>query len=410
MNNKSCDFLIAGGGIVGLSIANQLIEKQISKKIIIIDKENELGRHSSGRNSGVLHAGIYYEPGSLKSKVCVSGAKRLKEWIYERKININKCGKLIIPQKEELDVQLDNLYDRASRNGALVNFVGANEIKQLVPEANITSGRGLWSPKTSVVNPLDVVNRLQKELKEKGVEIITSANNWNLDSSQSEININDKLKINFGFFINSSGLYADKVAHKFNIALDYKIIPFKGIYWRLKDNCPFEIKVNLYPVPDLNIPFLGVHFTPNVLNDSVNIGPTAVPALGRENYKMFEKLELKNSIDDLSFLSKQYFMNKDGFRKYVHEQALQGFPMIFLNSAQELIPNLKFFHIEPSKKVGLRAQLFNLKTKTMVKDFLCMEGKKSIHVINSISPAFTASFALADLIIEKYLLPLINKS
>ena len=409
MEIKSCDYLIVGGGIVGLTIANQLVQRKFTSNIIIIDKEDELGQHSSGRNSGVLHAGIYYEPGSLKSKVCVSGATRLKEWMLDRGLSIKKCGKLIIPQKAELDPQLDNLFNRGKENGALISFVNAREIEKIVPEANITSGRGLWSPNTSVVNPLDVINQLKKELEESGVKIITSVKNWTINRISSYINLDQKIKIKFGYLINSAGLNADRVAQKFDVGRDYKIIPFKGIYWKLRNHSPFNIDVNLYPVPDLNVPFLGVHFTPHALNNSVSIGPTAVPALGRENYYNFQNIQPINAIFDLSFLGNQYFLNKGGFRKYVHEQALLGFPLLFLKAAQELIPSIKYFHIEPSKKVGLRAQLFNLKTKTIVNDFLCINGSKSTHIVNSISPAFTASFSFADFIIDNYVLPNINK-
>lgn len=403
MEKYKCDFLICGGGIVGLSLANQLIKRNISNKIIIIDKEPNLGLHSSGRNSGVLHAGIYYEPNSLKAQVCVSGSKRLKEWIKERNIKINNCGKLIIPQEPNLDCQLDKLYKRGIENGAKIEFINSNEIKRLVPYVNNDLSRALWSPATSVVNPIDIIKRLRLELEEKGIKIFTSSLNWKLNKNLSVINIDNKKEINFEHFINSSGLYADRVAHKFSVAQNFKIIPFKGIYWKLRKNCPIKFNVNLYPVPDLNVPFLGVHFTPNVSNNSMNIGPTAIPAFGRENYKLFEKLEPKNMFYDIRFLANQYFTNKDGFRKYVNQQAILGFPLLFLKEAKKLIPSLNYQHIELSNKVGLRAQLFDMKNKNMIKDFLCIKGKNSTHIINTISPAFTASFALADLIIDKYL-------
>ena len=389
---------------MGLTIAHQLIERKIAKNIIILDKEPKLGLHSSGRNSGVLHAGIYYEPNSLKAKVCISGAGRLKEWIKSKKLRINNCGKLIIPQKVSLDPQLDNLLVRGKENGASVELINESEIKKIAPYANITSGRALWSPNTSVINPLDIIKKLREDIELKGVKIFYSVQNWVANQSLSHIIINENIKIDFGHFINSSGLQSDRIAHKFNVGLNYKIIPFKGIYWKIRKNFPMKINLNLYPVPDLNVPFLGVHFTPNVLNNSINIGPTAIPALGRENYKFFENLEFKNALFDFYFLGKQYFRDKDGFRSYVNEQALLGIPLLFLQAAKELIPSINYTHIEPSDKVGIRAQLFNLKTNQIIKDFLCMNGKNSTHILNSISPAFTASFSFADYIIDNYLL------
>ncbi len=408
--NYSCDFLIVGGGVVGLTIAHQLLERKISSKVIILDKEANLGLHSSGRNSGVIHAGIYYEPNSVKAKVCVSGAKRLKEWSIENGIKIKNCGKLIIPQKSDLDPQLDILFARGKKNGAILNFIDDKEIEKLVPEANITTGRALWSPNTAVINPLSVINMLRSKMESKGVKIINSVKDLKLSKKKNEVILNNGIKIKYGYFINSAGLQADKVSHKFDVGLDYKIIPFKGIYWQLNKNCPFDIKLNLYPVPDLNVPFLGVHFTPSANDDSVIIGPTAIPSLGRENYKLFENIEFQNSISDFAFLAKQYLLNIDGFRKYVREQAFLGIPAFFLKSAQDLIPSLNRSHLERSSKVGIRAQLFNLKTNKIVKDFLCLKGEKSLHIISAISPAFTASFSFADLLIDNYILEDINNS
>ena len=223
--NYSCDFLIAGGGAVGLTIAHQLLEREISNKIIILDKEAALGLHSSGRNSGVIHAGIYYEPNSIKAKVCVSGAKRLKEWSIENGIKIKNC-RSDTPQKSELDPQLDT-YERGKKNGAVLNFIGAKEIEKLVPEANITTGRALWSPNTSVINPINVISVLQSKLKSKGVKIINSVKDFKPNKKTNEIELSSGQKIKYGYFINSAGLQADKVAHKFDVGLDYKIIPSK---------------------------------------------------------------------------------------------------------------------------------------------------------------------------------------
>ena len=164
-SDKNCEFLIIGGGMVGLSLAYQLISRKIAKRIIIIDKESDLGLHSSGRNSGVLHAGLYYKPDSLKAKVCVNGAKRLKDWIIEHKIPLNKCGKVIVPNKPQLDHQIDLLFERGIANGAEVKIIDESELKEIVPEAVSASGRAIWSPNTAVVNPLEVINSLKLELK-----------------------------------------------------------------------------------------------------------------------------------------------------------------------------------------------------------------------------------------------------
>ena len=313
MKTKTCDILILGGGMVGLSLAYQLIERGISKRIIILDKEKVLGKHSSGRNSGVLHAGIYYKPGSLKARVCVSGAKRLKKWVSERNLPINNCGKIIVPQKESLDMQLDVLAERGNLNGAEVDLWNEKTLKDYVPFVRTASGRALWSPNTSVVKPLLIIKTLSDELKSKGVEIMNLGpkQKYCIDHENMNININSNKRLEYKFVINCTGLQADKIAHSFGLGLNYRIIPFKGLYWQINNKiCKLNIPSNIYPVPDLNVPFLGVHFTPSADNEPlVSIGPTAVPALGRENYNILQNIQPIDAMLDLAFLGQQYFLN-----------------------------------------------------------------------------------------------------
>ncbi len=393
--------------MVGLSLAYQIYERGISKKITIIDKENQLGKHSSGRNSGVIHAGLYYKPNTLKAKVCVNGGRRLKEWIKDRNLSINECGKVIVPQKDYLDKQLDVLFNRAQKNGAEVKIIDSNELNEIVPNAITSSGRAIWSPNTAVVNPKEVLNKLQKELEEKGINFFISEKSWEINTKEKYITLTNGTKICYGFFINASGLNSDKIARKFDIGLEYKIIPFKGLYWEIKKNCPINFNTNLYPVPDLNVPFLGVHFTPSAkcfkkLPTKMYIGPTAILALGRENYKNFDNIEFSNTISNIFELSKLFLENRNGFRKYVSEQSNLFLPQIFIKSARELIPDIQLSQIKKSEKVGIRAQLYNLKERKIVDDFLCIKKDSSLHILNAISPAFTASFALADEIIDQF--------
>ena len=395
------DFLIIGGGMVGLSIANQILEKGISKKIIIIDKEPQLGMHSSGRNSGVLHAGIYYKPNTLKSKVCVEGSKRLKDWVIERKLTINFCGKVIVPQKIELDQQLDKLLKRGQSNGADVSIINDRELKEIVPFARSASGRALWSPNTCVVKPLEIVSKLEKELNDKGVKIFKGVNINQIILNENSLKLSNSKKFNFEYLVNCAGLQADNIAHKLGLFENYKILPFRGLYWEFKKDAPFKLKTNLYPVPDLNVPFLGVHFTPNADNTNITIGPTALLALGRENYRGIKNIEPLMALNNLMLLGKQFIQNKGNFRRYVNEQLFLSLTPLMLDSARKIIPEIRSEHIKLSKKVGIRAQLFNKEKSELVDDFLCLKHQSSIHVLNAISPAFTASFELADLILEK---------
>lgn len=401
MSSSTAEILIVGGGMVGLCIAHQLLERQITRSITIIDKEPELGRHSSGRNSGVLHAGLYYKPESLKAQVCVAGAKRLRAWVEEQGLPINPCGKVIVPIRGELDSQLEVLAERGKANGAVVEFLDAQQLRELIPEARTASGRALWSPNTAVVKPLQVVQRLQQELQQQGVQIITAASGWRAQPERCSISLADGSKLTYGHLYNCAGLQADRVAHLFGIGLNYSLLPFKGLYWQLKTGCLIQPRTNLYPVPDLSVPFLGVHFTPSAdATPLVSIGPTATPAWGRENYRGLEAIEPAMAAANLALLARQYLANRGGFRRYVHEQAFLALPPLLLKAAQELIPSLRAEHIEISKKVGIRSQLFNHTSQRLEDDFLCLPGPASTHVLNAISPAFTASFALADLIID----------
>ena len=401
-SNHHSDVLILGGGMVGLCIAHQLLERGISRNITVLDKEPELGRHSSGRNSGVLHAGLYYKPGSLKAQVCVAGSRRLRAWVEERQLPLNPCGKVIVPPRAELDPQLDVLAERGRANGAVVEFWDSQQLKELIPEARSASGRALWSPNTAVVKPITVVRRLRQELTERGVRFQEDQPHWKARPEQQTLELSDSTRLQYGHLFNCAGLQADRVAHQFGVGGHYSLLPFKGLYWQLKPGCPIQPRTNLYPVPDLNVPFLGVHFTPSAdPSPLVSIGPTATPAWGRENYRGLQAVEPAMAAANLALLARQYLTNQGGFRRYVHEQAFLALPPLLLRAAQELIPAVRAEHIELSQKVGIRSQLFNHRTQRLEDDFLCLLGPNSTHVLNAISPAFTASFALADLILDQ---------
>ena len=401
MIHNTCDVLIVGGGMVGLCLAHQLLERDITSSITVLDKEPGLGRHSSGRNSGVLHAGLYYKPGSVKARVCVGGAKRLRAWVQERGLPLNACGKVIVPPQLELDAQLDVLAERGTANGATVEFLDETQLRQLIPEARSASGRALWSPNTAVVKPLEVVIRLEQELKEQGVSFIKGFSGWTAKPECRELLLANSGSIHYKYLINCAGLQADRVAYPFGVGHHYTLLPFKGLYWQLRKSCPIQPRVNLYPVPDLNVPFLGVHFTPSAdLQPVVSIGPTATPAWGRENYRGLQAIEPAMAAANFALLAQQYVANRGGFRRYVHEQAFLALPPFLLQASQQLIPAIRAEHLELSSKVGIRSQLFNRQTQRLEDDFLCLPGPSSTHVLNAISPAFTASFALADLILD----------
>lgn len=397
MNNAKEIIVILGGGMVGLSIAHQLRKR--NKRIYIIDKEYQIGLHTSGRNSGVIHAGLYYKPDSIKAKVCVEGGKRLKAWINNKGLNLNKCGKVIVPQKKELDGQLEILEERGKLNGASVNLISEGSLNKLIPGARTATGRALWSPDTAVINSKEVLLALKEELVDNGVTFLLGEDNYKIDTEKNMVKLKE-CTVNYDYIYNCTGLHADRTAHKLGIGKDYEIMPFKGLYWKIKDKSKLMVKRNLYPVPDLSMPFLGVHFTPNYNNSVVNIGPTATPTMGRENYRGLEKVEPILTIKNFSRMALQYAQNKNRFRNYAHNQSILAIKKFMLRSAQELIPSIQAEDVEISHKCGIRPQLYNIKKGRLEDDFIYEQTKNSFHVLNSISPAFTASFELADKIIK----------
>lgn len=404
MSERSTDIAILGGGMVGMALAHQLNDHHPDLAITVIDKETEIGQHSSGRNSGVLHAGIYYPPGTLKAQVCVQGAKRLRAWCEAEGLPVLACGKVIAPQAAELDSQLELLLERGLANGADVRLIDEQEFHQRVPDGRTATGRALWSPNTCVVKPKLVLQRLEQRLRERGVRFVLGAEVAVINADNRQLTLAQAGSINstltYGHLFNATGLQADRVARAFGVGENYTLLPFKGIYWQLDPTTQFRFTTNLYPVPDLNVPFLGVHVTPSP-DGTVNLGPTAIPAWGRENYRGLDGIEPLMALEFLGDLASQWWRNAGGFRRYAREQALHGLKPLFLKSAQSLVPELRSEHLIPSQKVGIRAQLYDRTSGTLVQDFRLAQGQASTHVLNAISPAFTASFALADLILDQ---------
>jgi L-2-hydroxyglutarate oxidase LhgO len=310
---------------------------------------------------------------------------------------------VIAPQAPELDVQLELLLERGRANGAQVELIDGYEFQERVPGGRTASGRALWSPDTCVVKPKLVLKRLAERLYERGVRFALGSTVTSTNPSQQHLRFSQGLSISslhYGHLFNATGLQADRVAQAFGLGEHCTLLPFKGIYWQLDPLAPFNFTTNLYPVPDLNVPFLGVHVTPSP-DGTVSLGPTAIPAWGRENYCGMDGVEPVMAAQFLADLASQWWRNAGGFRRYAREQALHGFKPLFLKAAQALVPGLRSEHLIPSEKVGIRAQLYDRNSGALVQDFRLEHGPASTHVLNAISPAFTASFALADLIIDR---------
>lgn len=400
MANKY-DYLIVGAGIIGLTVARAINQKKMGS-VCVLEKEQSLGCHASGRNSGVLHAGLYYPEGTLKAKVCVQGRRLLHEYALKNRIPVQTNGKVIVAHSQESSAQIDFLYKRGLANGVQLRMIDKEELRKVEPQAS-TFDNALHSPETAVIDSKAVLACLKEGLMEKGVQIKMNALYQKIDIEKKSITLQSGDRLSFKHLINAAGLFADKVAHDCGAGLRYAILPFKGSYRKLTEKASSRFLGSIYPVPDLKMPFLGVHLTKNI-NGDVWAGPTATPAWGRENYKAVEGLNFLETPQIAYRLAKMFLTNRQNFRNLVFSELRNFSAKKYLQELQMLAPNLKEDDLQQGvSKAGIRAQLFDCTKNEMVMDFIIEKGKRSTHILNAISPAFTASFAFADHVVENYL-------
>jgi len=399
----SYDHLIIGSGIVGLSIARAIRVHQPGSSILIIEKEPEAAQHSSGRNSGVLHAGFYYTADSLKARFTVSGNRALREYCQAKGIAVNACGKLVVAQDQNELAALHELHARGQRNGSNVALISEEQARRLEPNVR-TFKEALFSPDPATVDPLDVCLALKKDLIKAGVEF--KFNCCYLKNIPDGVSTTQG-ELKAGRIINCAGLYADKVARDFGFGKNYTIIPFKGLYLKYTKNTT-DISTNIYPVPNLRNPFLGVHFTKTV-DGHIKIGPTAIPAFWRENYTSdLDHFRFSEFMTILSQEARLFLMNSFHFRDLAFEEMRKYSKSYFIGLAQKMVGSIDPAGFTEYTRPGIRAQLLNLKTRELVQDFVIEGDKRSIHVLNAVSPAFTCAFPFAEFVCRSFILEPVN--
>ncbi|RUS45271.1 L-2-hydroxyglutarate oxidase [Cohnella sp. AR92] len=391
---KNYDYLIVGAGIIGLTIAREIKRRLPDCSVCIIEKEREVALHASGRNSGVLHAGFYYTADSLKARFAREGNLAMTAYCEENGLKINRCGKVVVTTCEEELESLEELKRRGDRNGVELVPIDEKHLFMIEPNAR-TVEKALFSPLTSTVDPVEVCLALKQEIERKGVEILFECP---FEGCREQTVFAGKETIHAGFLVNSAGLYADSIAKQFGFGFDYTIIPFKGIYLKYEKN-KTDIRTNIYPVPNLNNPFLGVHFTKTV-DGSIKIGPTAIPTLWRENYNGLQNLSMPELANILYYESKLFLTNAFGFRSLAMEEMKKYIRNHFINLSLKLAPNLDKDGFGAFLRPGIRAQLLNKKTMSLVQDFIVEGDDRSIHILNSVSPAFTCSIPFAEYIVK----------
>jgi L-2-hydroxyglutarate oxidase LhgO len=389
MRQTQCQVLIVGAGITGLTIARELVNRGIGD-ILIIEKEPSLGLHASGRNSGVLHAGMYYTPDTLKAKYCVDGNRLMKEFCRERGLTLNETGKVILaPSPAEVE-GLYELKRRADLCGARAFLIDGKRLRELEPHAAAVN-EALSSPDTAVLRPIEVLKALEVELTQSAKVAICYEIVFEGLSGDSQAQTSNGV-IQFEKFINAAGSYADHIAHQFGLAKEYKILPFKGTYHKLADKRAFLVRGNIYPVPDLRTPFLGVHLTKSA-DGEILVGPTAMPAFSRENYRVFEGWGWETF--SILFRDAILLFKNNSFREVALTEPKKYLKRFVLKEAKRLVPELSLHDLTKTDHMGIRPQLIHWPTKTLVMDYVVLHDRNSLHILNPISPAFTTSLPFA---------------
>ena len=401
--SRHYDYLIIGSGIIGMAVAFEIKRENPSARILVIDKEEAESAHASGRNSGVLHAGFYYTAESLKAQFTVAGNRAMKQYCCQHGIPVNLCGKLVVAQDEKELEQLYELERRGKRNGVKVEIVDEYKASEIEPNVR-TFKKALYSPDTASVDPRLVCAALRKDLAAQGVEFSFGTKYLGRAAASGSGNV-VLLRTTRGDFaagkvINCAGLYADKIANDFGFGKQYTIIPFKGIYWKYTKN-KTDVLTNIYPVPNLRNPFLGVHFTKTAAGE-IKLGPTAIPAFWRENYERLANFSLDEFVEICLQEARLFAANNFGFRDLALEEMRMYRKSYMVGLASHMVRHIDPDGFTEHTLPGIRAQLLDTGTRQLAQDFVVEGDRRSIHVLNAVSPAFTCAFPFALYLIEEY--------
>lgn len=390
------DFLVVGGGIIGLCLSLEAKRRHPDAHVVLLEKEDSCGLHASGRNSGVLHAGFYYSADSLKARFTVRGNREMKEYCRAHGLPLNECGKLVVARDEEEETRLSELLRRGRANGVPLETVTAAEAREIEPRAK-TTGSALWSPSTATVDPTAVIRSLVRDARNEGVEVRAGVA-YRGRGTDGRI-LTDDGPMNAGYVINAAGLYADRVARDFGFSGRYRILPFKGMYL-LSDEPPGSLGTNVYPVPDLKNPFLGVHFTVTV-DGRAKIGPTAVPALWREHYRGLEGFDVGECAEILWREARLLATNAFGFRDLALDEVRKHHRPTLVRRASSLVDGVRVDDYTRWGRAGIRAQLLDVYSGRLVMDFVHEGDGRSFHVLNAVSPGLTCALPFARYLFDE---------
>ncbi len=396
MADHTYDIAVVGGGILGVATAMELTHRFPKLTVGVVEKEKALAAHQTGHNSGVIHTGIYYKPGSLKAQNCVTGVASLLAFCDENNIKYDLCGKVIVATREDELGRLDDLYERGKANGvAGLEMIGPERLKEIEPHA--AGIKALWSPNTGIIDYTEVTEAYGRKFEKNGGEILTDhkVNDIKKGSNGRVTLITSQGDVSAKYMVNCAGLYAHSIAHKMGVPYDLRIIPFRGEYFTLSQEGQTMIKGLIYPVPDPRFPFLGVHFTRGIHGD-VEAGPNAVLALAQEGYSKF-KINVKETLATLGF--KGFWIMAAKHWKTAYQEYYRSFSKgTFTKSLQRLVPEIEKRHLTGGG-AGVRAQAVE-RNGFLVDDFRISQTENAIHVRNAPSPGATASLSISKGIVD----------
>ncbi len=393
---QNYDILVIGGGIVGIATALQLLKQKPQLKLLLIEEETALAPHQTGNNSGVIHSGLYYKPGSLKAQNCVKGRNLMYNFCEENNIKHERCGKLVLATNENERDKLDELEKRGRENGlAQSKRISKDEIKDYEPYA--TGIDALFVGETGIVNYTEVTEAMAKNIRELSGEILLNTKFCGIKREGNRLIVEtSKETFCVSYLVNCGGLYSDKIAKICGVDPNVQIIPFRGEYYEIKKEKKYLVKNLIYPVPDPRFPFLGVHFT-RMINGGVEAGPNAVLAFRRKGYLKtdFSLPEISDYVFSRGFwiMAKKYYkMGFDEFRRSFSKK-------LFAEALQKLVPQIQEEDIVPSG-AGVRAQALD-KNGNLLDDFCLVDAERMTHILNAPSPAATASISIGEAIAKK---------
>lgn len=393
------DVAIAGAGIVGLATANRLLAANPRLRVVVIEKETTVARHQTGHNSGVIHSGIYYKPGSLKAQNCVRGYRMLLDFLEEEGVPFEICGKIIVATEPEELARLDVLEQRGRENGldGIERLVGIERIREREP--HVAGLEALWVPQTGIVDFRKVCEALLARAARRGASVVFGQAVRGLRTRGNVVEVEtDDRRVNARFFVNCAGLHSDRLARLADPDLPLRIVPFRGEYYRLTSDARYLVRNLIYPVPNPDFPFLGVHFTRTAWGD-IDAGPNAVLALKREGYARadFAPDDLWDTITWPGFSR----LVAKHWREGCHELLRSWYKPRFVSALQRLVPAVQEGQLEPAA-AGVRAQACDREGR-LLDDFHLRRQDRQLHVCNAPSPAATSSLSIGQTIAEMVL-------